>query len=143
MTNTGKTVLIVEGDNECASFCSDVLKKDGFTVNHVTTAEAARQAVEAGKIPDVVVTEMLLERDDAGIVLCHWLKRNAKTTQVPILMLTDVARKRGITFDLKSPGSREWILANDYAAKPIRAEQLLAHVHHLLGQPAVAAVAHH
>jgi len=143
MTNTGKNVLIVEGDGECASFCSSVLKKDGFKVNYVTTAEAAMQAINEGKIPDIIVTEMLLERDDSGIILCHWLKKNPRTAGIPILMLSDVARARGINFDLKTPSAREWILADDFADEPIREEQLLAHIHHLLGQPAMAEEQHH
>lgn len=137
MTNKGKTVLIVEGDGECASFCSADLKKDGFKVNYVTTAEAAMQAINDGLRPDIIVTEMLLEHDDSGIVLCHWLRKQAATAKTPILMLSDVARSRGISFDLKTPAAREWIKADDFVDKPVREEQFLTHIHHLLGQPAV------
>jgi putative two-component system response regulator len=136
------TILMIDDDVDFVAIQREILEGAGFTVAAIHSSEEALKSLETGTLPDLIIADLMMEHDDSGFRMCHALKRNPRTARVPILMLTGVVRDRNIGFDLKSPAAREWIKADDFAEKPIRPEQLLAHVRHLLGLPA-AAPQHH
>ncbi|RCK79577.1 MAG: two-component response regulator [Candidatus Ozemobacter sibiricus] len=129
-------ILIVDDDIDFVAIQREVLEKDGNHVDAVHTAKDGLEWLQKNALPDLIIVDLMIERDDAGFTFCHAVKRDPRTQKIPILMLTGVSKARSIGFDLKSPSSREWIKADDFAEKPIRSETLLAKVHHLLGQPA-------
>ena len=135
---TQKLVLIVDDDPDFAAISGEILQKAGYAVRHELSAGAALEVLQQGAVvPDLIISDLMMERDDAGFRFCHAVRKLAgRLAQTPILMLTAVARARAIPFDLKSPAAREWIKADDFAEKPIRKETLLAKVRHLLSEPA-------
>jgi CheY-like chemotaxis protein len=133
-----KKVLIVDDDVDFALIQKEILEKDGFVVQMIHSSDEALKTLEDGEPPDLIISDLMMEKDDSGFTLCHKLKRAPKTSKVPILMLTGVGQVRSIGFDLKSSASREWIKADDFAEKPVRPEVLLAKVRHLLGMSAEA-----
>jgi len=139
MENTmSKNILIVDDDPDFVAIQREVLEGDGFTVSHQPTSVDGFKALQEGREkPDLIIVDLMMERDDAGFTFCHNVRKLPAVAKTPILMLTGVSRAKNLPFDLKSASSREWIKADDFAEKPIRPEQLLAKVHHLLGLPAV------
>ncbi|NLI77611.1 MAG: response regulator [Candidatus Riflebacteria bacterium] len=129
-------ILIVDDDVDFVAIQREVLERDGNHVDAVHTAQDGLEWLAKNPLPDLIMVDLMIERDDAGFTFCHAVKRDARTAKIPVLMLTGVSKARSIGFDLKSPSSREWIKADDFAEKPIRPDILLAKVHHLLGQPA-------
>ena len=138
-----KHIFIVDDDIDFVAIQKEVLEKEGFTVSFVHTAGEAIKQLESPTLPDLIISDLMIERDDAGFTFCHKVKANPQTKHIPILMLTGVSQARNIGFDLKSPSAREWIKADDFAEKPIRPETLLAKVHHLLGEPSEKPTSHH
>ena len=136
-------ILIVDDDIDFAAIQTEVLEKNGFTVETRINSEEGWDALQKGEVkPDLIIVDLMMEADDSGFTFCHRAKRLAATAHIPILMLTGVSKERNMGFDLKSPSAREWIKADDFAEKPIRPEILLAKVRHLLGEPAVDTHSH-
>ncbi len=136
-------ILLVDDDPDFTAIHKEILEKDGFQVSVIHNSVEAAEALETGKeSPDLIMCDLMMEKDDSGFKFCHRIRRNPKTAKLPILMCTGVARARSLGFDIKSPEAREWIKADDFVEKPIRAETLLAKVHHLLGEPAVTTSGH-
>jgi DNA-binding response OmpR family regulator len=57
---------------------------------------------------------------------------------VPVIMVSSVTWNTDLYFSLNSPGARDWIKADVFLDKPIRAEELVTTVQSVL-QPAKAA----
>ncbi len=131
-----KKILMIDDDVDFVAIQSEILESAGFSVTACHSSAEGLEMVTKGPPPDLIIVDLMMERDDSGFTFCHAVKRNPKTAKIPVLMLTAVARDRSIGFDLKSPQARDWIKADDFADKPIRKETLLAKVHHLLGEPA-------
>ena len=72
----------------------------------------------------------MMEADDSGFILCYKLKK--KYPDVPVILATAVARETGLSFSLDSESERNWIRADKYLEKGIRAEQLDMEVSKLL-----------
>ena len=129
-----KRILIIDDDVDFTSIQKEILEKAGYTaeVCHSSTEGLARAMTEP--LPDLIISDLMMEHDDSGFRLCHALKKDKQTAGIPILMLTGVQKARNISFDFQAKGTREWIKADDMADKPIRPEHLLIRVRHLLGE---------
>ncbi|MBF0406954.1 MAG: response regulator [Candidatus Riflebacteria bacterium] len=131
-----RKILIVDDDLDFSSIHKEILEKDGFTVTaKYTSADALESLKNGSEKPDLIVCDLMMEKDDSGFTFCHNVKKTPHLARTPILMLTGVNRAKNLPFDLKSNSAREWIKADDFAEKPIRAEDFLAKIHRLLGEP--------
>ncbi len=108
-------VLIVEDDPLIADAVRQALSKAGFAADIVTTAEAARSALQAEGF-DLAVVDIGLPCED-GLQLVQRLRAAGKST--PILMLTarDGLSDRVNALDLG---------ADDYLTKPFEVMELIA-----------------
>lgn len=136
-------ILIVEKDLEVAEKNKCIIETAGFKAIHCQTASAALEIIMSNKAPDLVITEILLEKEDSGFVLCHKIKSNPKTKHIPIIILTEV-NTLGIAynFDLKTEEARRWIKADRFYDKPIRPVDFIARIRRRLGMTAVENVSH-
>lgn len=132
-----KNIFMVDDDPDFLEIHKEILEKGGFAVTSSPNSAEALKSLQDGAVkPDLIICDLMMEKDDSGFTFCHNVRKLAPFAKTPILMLTGVNRAKNMPFDLKSPSAREWIKASDFAEKPIRAENLLAKVHHLLGEPA-------
>ncbi len=124
-------ILIVDDDPDLREQMSAVLNSAGY---ETITANSGATGYEVAlrERPDAAIVDLMMETDDAGFVLCHKLKANAITANMPLLMLTAVASITGFSFGLDSAGEREWIKADDFVDKPISPIDLLARLRKLL-----------
>ncbi len=120
ITGIGR-VLVVEDDQHFAGVLRRRLEEDHFTVQTVSTGEAALEAMRE-KYFDVVVLDVLLPGMD-GFEVCRCLRRERE--QVPIIMMTALGsidhRIQGFTLG-----------ADDYIVKPFSLRELVARVHAIL-----------
>ena len=101
----------------------------------VVTAEERRTAEKLllGLKPDIAILELILEEMDGGFVLGYEIKKLYPGT--PIIVLTSVIGKTGLSFDAQNPEARSWVPVDKFIDKPARAEQLLEEVKKLLHEP--------
>ena len=80
-----KTVLIVEDNIELSIYIKEELKKDF----KIVLAENGQMGLEAAfkSIPDVIITDILMPVMN-GIEFCQKIKKDLRTSHIPVLMLT-------------------------------------------------------
>jgi DNA-binding response OmpR family regulator len=118
-----KRVLIVEDDPNVLRATSFILEKEGYEVlTAVDGFEGLKKARE--EAPDLLILDIMLPGID-GFEICHSLRGEAQTAQLPILMFS----AKGQEAD-KATGFR--VGADDYLTKPVAREVLISKVEALL-----------
>jgi len=123
--NMDAQVLYVEDCLSVARLTTRILEEMGLAVDHFTHAEQACEAFRTTNY-DLVLTDILLAGNMSGIDLVRAIRgTEGDKTHIPVLAMSaqdDSARK----IELLNCG------ANDYVAKPILKEELMARVHNLI-----------
>ena len=125
------TILVIEDEEDILELIKYNLSKEGFQVIGKTTGEDGIEHAEA-KIPDLVVLDLMLPGLD-GLEVCKYLKRDAKTQQVPIIMLTAKGEEADVVAGLE-------LGADDYITKPFSPRVLLARIRAVLRRRSAAEV---
>lgn len=108
-------LLLVEDDIQLALSLQKALRKQGYSVNHVSTGEAALRVVELDT-PDLVVLDIGLP-DISGFQVLERLRQ--KNSTLPVLVLTARDQLADKVSGLDSG-------ADDYLVKPFDMTELLA-----------------
>ncbi len=118
-------VLVVDDSSMVLEMVSAHLKQYGM---EVTEAHDGADAVEKLKAvtPDLVVTDVVMPRMN-GYELCRWIKSNASTKDVPVIMCTTKSEE----FD-KYWGMKQG--ADAYLTKPYHPPELIKTIKQLLSQ---------
>jgi two-component system response regulator MprA len=104
--NPNPRVLIAEDDDSLRRLIELRLASDGYDVRCAEDGMEALEIVIKGWTPDIVVCDVMMPRL-SGLSVCRELRDHAKTTRVPIILLTarcfdediqDVMRLGGITY---------------------------------------------
>lgn len=124
-----KTILIVDDDMDYLYQMQ--MKVQGFGFEAVTAdgQQEAERIMETLK-PDLAILDLMMENEDSGFILAYKMKR--KYPDVPIIIATAVTAETGMTFDVRSEGDRQWIKADLFLDKGIRADQLHREINKLL-----------
>ncbi len=118
------TVLIVEDNTDLQQFISDTIKKEF----NVALAGNGKKGIEKALllIPDLIVTDVMMPVMD-GVAMTNVLKKNEKTSHVPVIMLTAKATAESKIEGLKTG-------ADDYLVKPFDGDELIARIQNLIEQ---------
>ncbi|HBO46139.1 MAG TPA: DNA-binding response regulator [Planctomycetaceae bacterium] len=114
-----QSVLVVEDEDDIRELVGYNLFKDGFRVTGVRTGEDGLRAI-ANERPDLVLLDLMLPGVD-GLSLCKKLKSDAKTRDIPVIMLTAKGEESDIVKGLNMG-------ADDYVTKPFSPKVLMARV---------------
>lgn len=117
-----KRILLLEPDELLASKYKKVLHNSGFTVNHVTSAQAALHSINK-QTPHIIVVEVYI-KDHNGIEFLHELQSYQDTADIPVVLLTYASKSQlGIN-------TLEWsnFSIADYCYKPKTTETDLVKV---------------
>ena len=116
MSNTKRSVLLVEDDNSIADMLRDFLERDGYRFLHAITGE---EAVERLRIRPV--SAVLLDLNLPGIDGVETCRRIREFTQIPVIMLTardtEIDKVLGLEMG-----------ADDYVTKPFSPRELMARI---------------
>ena len=130
-----RTVLFADNDSLFVDQMRQVFIGAGYRVLWARTRAEAERIIGETR-PDIVVTEVTLEHQDGGFCLAWAVKK--KYPDVPVVMVSAVTWHTGLYFNLSGAGDRNWIKAEAFLDKPIRAEELVAVTRSLM-KPAKAA----
>jgi len=116
-------VLIVEDEKDIARMLEYNLKKEDFRTLIARNGEAAIES--AGKeSPGLVLLDLMLPGID-GLEVCKTLKKEKKTSGIPIIMLTAKSQESDKVIGLE-------LGADDYVTKPFSPRELMARVRAVL-----------
>ena len=121
------TILIVEDEPAIAELVSLHCKHAGYTVKLAHAVLDARDVVDEA-LPDLIVLDWMLP-DKSGIDFARELRKDDRTRDLPILMLTARAAE-----DDKVRGLE--VGADDYVTKPFSPKELIARIKALLRRAA-------
>lgn len=112
-------VFVVEDEEDILDLIRHHLAKEGYAVSAATNGMEAVKAI-LRKPPDLVLLDLMLPGLD-GLEVCRMLKKDAKTADVPILMVTAKDEESDVVTGLE-------LGADDYVVKPFRMKELIARV---------------
>ena len=124
-------ILIVEDEPAIAELVALNLRHDGHEVRTAANADEAKMAV-LGELPDLVVLDWMLP-GEPGVMLARRWRAEARTRQLPIVMLTARSQEDDMVQGLDGG-------ADDYLAKPFSTRELLARIRSVLRRKAPEAL---
>ena len=116
-------ILVIDDDAAIAELVAVNLEMAGY---EVTQAEDGikGQALAIQMLPDLIVLDLMLPRVD-GFTVCQRLRRDDRTSDIPVLTLTALSQTQDKVEGFNSG-------ADDYLTKPFELEEMLARVRALL-----------
>jgi two-component system, OmpR family, phosphate regulon response regulator PhoB len=124
-------ILVVEDEPAIAELITLNLRHDGHEVQVAPTSQDAEDAIRAA-LPDLVLLDWMLP-GESGVQLAQRWRRDARTRELPLLMLTARSDERDVVQGLDSG-------ADDYLAKPFSPTVLVARIRSLLRRKAPQAL---
>jgi signal transduction histidine kinase/DNA-binding response OmpR family regulator/streptogramin lyase len=115
-------VLVVEDNDDVRQYLVACVAPRYHVLEARDGVEGLALALE--HVPDLVVSDVMMPRRD-GFELCRLLKDDARTSHIPLVLLTARADARSRIEGLTRG-------ADDYIAKPFDADELLVRLHNLL-----------
>ena len=116
-------ILIVEDDPSVLRATSYILEKEGY---EVLTAQNGLEGLRKAKQdnPDLLILDVMLPGID-GFEICHSLRAESQTAQLPILMFSAKGQEADKATGLK-------VGADEYLTKPVDRSVLISKVEALL-----------
>ena len=125
------SVLVVEDESAIAELIAINLRHAGFEVTVAADADQAQAAVDR-VLPDLVLLDWMLP-GQSGIVLAKRWRSDARTREMPVIMLTARAEEADKITGLDAG-------ADDYLTKPFSTRELMARIRAVLRRKAPEAL---
>lgn len=128
--NSKSKILIIDDDRDLVEALQITLEKKSYEVISAFSGEEGLKKTRKEK-PNLVILDVMMETGDKGFDIARDIRRDPDLSKIPILMLTAIHEKTGFDFS-KEAGDETWLPVDEYVAKPIRPNELLAKVEKLL-----------
>jgi DNA-binding response OmpR family regulator len=117
------TILLVEDDRSIRRYLEVILQRAGYSVTVAADGLEAMRALLASPF-DAVVTDAVMPHLD-GQGLCGFIRRQPNLSELPVILLSGIEQA--------SPAAHaEQARADVSLSKPVRPEELLAHLARML-----------
>lgn len=125
-------ILVVDDEETILELLQYLLRKNGYIVTCVASGEEAL-TVARNQRPDLILLDLMLPGVD-GLNVCKILKNDAKTAEIPVIMITAKGEESDIVTGFEFG-------ADDYVTKPFSPRVLLARAQATLRKGKAAASA--
>ena len=98
-----KKILIIEDNFQTSKILKSKLESVGYHVTQIALGSEGFDAACA-LLPDLVILDLLLAGSTDGMWVLKELKKNAKTSKIPVLVLTNLDNQKKETDKLKADG---------------------------------------
>lgn len=116
-------ILVIDDDPAISELVAINLEMAGYDVTQAPDGIKG-QALAVQLLPDLIMLDLMLPKVD-GFTVCQRLRRDERTSNIPILMLTALSQTQDKVEGLNAG-------ADDYLTKPFELEEMLARVRALL-----------
>ena len=124
-------ILLVDDDRDFLDMNRGFLEAQGFEVSCFTDTDRAWESMESRK-PELVITDLMMKSLISGFSLARKIKSDAHFKDVPVIIITAVASKRGFDFNPQNREELQVIGCEAYFDKPVSPDLLIAKVRELL-----------
>ena len=122
-------ILIVEDEAITSDSLRYSLSRQGYEVSIAATGAAALERFR-DEDPDLIVLDVMMPDKD-GYAVARELAKDAKLSEIPLIMLTAVVDHIGSTHYSHADGKD--LVADDYFQKPVDPEALVQRITELVG----------
>lgn len=121
-------ILVVDDDPILVKATTAILESAKYSVAAAFDGNEGLAKVASEK-PDLIILDVIMPNKD-GFTVCEELKGDQRYADIPVIMLTSFAEKKGETNIPVSAGLS--LEAEDYIDKPVKPDELLFRVARLL-----------
>ena len=118
-----ENILVIEDEEDILELVKYDLTRNGYRVSGAVSGEKGLE-LALSRLPDLIILDLMLPGID-GLEICRHLKSGARTSGIPIIMLTAKSDEADIVAGLE-------LGADDYVTKPFSPRVLLARVKAIL-----------
>jgi CheY-like chemotaxis protein len=130
--NECPSVMLVDDDVDCLAIARMALEAGGYRVVCCHGRdEALAQLTE--ELPDVVVTDLMMGRLDAGFSLARTIKADQRLRRIPILLVTGIGSELGYDIRPRTTADLAAMGADAFLLKPLSPASLREAVDRLVG----------
>lgn len=123
-------IVVVDDDQDIRDSLQVMLESKQFTVTTAANKAEGLQAIRDIK-PDLAILDVMMDTWEDGFEMARELKKDPELKDMPILMLTGVKEKTGISFK-SAAGNPDWLPVDGFLDKPVEPDVLFAEVEKLL-----------
>jgi len=116
-------ILIIEDEKDIVEALEYNLKKEGFKVSKAYDGKSGLKLARE-KLPALIILDLMLPVID-GLEVCKILKKETKTSNIPVIMLTAKGSEVDKVLGLE-------LGADDYVTKPFSMRELMARIKAIL-----------
>lgn len=121
-------ILVIDDDPVFVESTKMVLESKDYQVLTALDGDIGLQKVREEK-PDLVLLDIIMPTQD-GFHVCEEIKKDPQLADIPVVMLTSFAQKKGETNIPVSAGLE--LEAEGYIDKPVAPEELLTYIEKML-----------
>ena len=125
------SIVLVDDDRDFLEMNRSILAAQGYRVDCFADADQAWEKMEK-LVPDLVVTDLMMKNLDSGFSLARKIKSDPRFADIPVIIVTAVASRRGFDFNPQTREDLEAMGADAYFDKPVSPQLLIAKVKELL-----------
>jgi len=122
-------ILIIDYDFDYVEPLKSILKICAYDVTWAANSVAGMKSIESNR-PDLIILDIMMSTMGEGLHLAYRLKSDPEYAQIPIVMLTGIARRTGLKFDPEDDA--EFIPVDDYLDKSTPPDVLCTHIARIL-----------
>lgn len=117
MTDTKKTIMIVEDDSFVMDIYETKVAKEGFNVVAATNGLEALKKLEGGIQPDLILLDILMPYMD-GLTFLKKKNQNATWKNIPTILLTNLSQKEEIEEGF-ALGAKDYIIKSHFTPSEV------------------------
>ena len=125
-------ILLIDDDVDFVDATKTVLESEHYQVSVAHDGDEGLQKAREEK-PDLIILDIIMPVKD-GFTAAEQFKKDPQLSEIPVLMLTSFATRRGETSLSVAQGMA--LDAEDYVDKPVAPDELLKRVEKLLKRAA-------
>jgi len=126
-----RKILVVDDEDDAMAFVTAILEEEGVEIVSARDGVAGLKAARTQR-PDLIILDVQMPKKD-GFTVFSELKQDEDTRQIPVIMLTAVSDRTGVSFSKADMGDFIGVEPDGYVEKPVDPETLKATVRKVLG----------
>jgi CheY-like chemotaxis protein len=117
-----RKILIIDDDADFVEAISTLLDAKGYEVSSASDGEEGFKKAKAS-VPNLILLDVMMATKTQGFDIAVNLKKEAKTKDVPVVMITGIKRDMNLPFGFEP--DEDWLPVKAVLEKPVKPEVLL------------------